>query len=98
MRKLINAVLAVLVLAFGLGINAANSAAPAGVRLVVCAVNPFEPTYLVTSSTVATDVGRDCEAVIGELAAAGFQIQSAVTPQGSSGAVVVYNMVRRGRN
>jgi hypothetical protein len=59
-------------------------------------VSPFEPTFLVSSSTVATDIGRDCEAVINELAGTGFTIQSAVTPGGNAGAVVVYNMLRRG--
>jgi hypothetical protein len=99
MRKVIQSVLAGLVLTLGLGINAANGAASAGFRLIVCSVSPFAPqTYLVVSSTDENDVGHDCEAVINKLVSAGFRMESVVTPGGSSGAVVVYNMGRRGRN
>lgn len=99
MRTVIQSGLAVLILTLGLGINAANSTASAGFRLIVCSVSPFAPQiYLVVSSTDENNIGRNREAVINELVSAGFRIESVVTPGGSSGAVVVYNMGRRGRN
>lgn len=98
MKTLNHLVLAGL-LTVGLGISGAAGAASGAFRLIVCQVSPFAPqTYLVSSSTDANDVGRDCEVVINELTSDGFRIQSVVAPGGAAGAVVVYNMDRPGRN